>query len=494
MKRLIFFVDPISRLGIRKYSWFVPLLTMILLSVFSEVFALWIMNNPDSVGMYAIFLFVAFIIYFAFRDGIKGGVIATFVTTSYYGYIIYSRTQTYEELIVSIQATIMLTLVYLALALLIGWLKQKIDSLIVREADERRRLQAIVQQLPVGVVITDGDGNIIQENKQIDLILGQSAKKNLTIDKEMTSKGSQKNSKTSQAQWPLIQTLTTRKSIIGKEFEITRDNGKKVFVQISSSLIENKEGKPIAVALIVNDVTQQKEMEERKDDFVNMASHELKSPITSLKLYIELLSRHLKSKKDRKGSKTVSSIMSQTERLQELVSDLLDVSRLQTGKLSFKKEIFRIDQLVQETIKTLHDSTNNHKVVVSKSPPINVLADKFRIYQVITNLVTNAIKYSPAGTAINVTVKRSNGKVVVSVKDRGIGIEKEQQKKIFDRLYQVTDSKEKTFPGLGMGLYISKEIVRRHKGSIWVESDKDKGSTFYFTLPLQQKSVTKKTK
>ncbi len=101
-------------------------------------------------------------------------------------------------------------------------------------------------------------------------------------------------------------------------------------------------------------------------------------------------------------------------------------------------------------------------------------------------MVTNAIKYSPENTTITVSVKRSQGKVIISVADSGIGIAREQHKKIFDRLYQVTDSAEKTFPGLGMGLYISKEIVKRHKGDIWVESEKGKGSTFYFSLPLQK--------
>ena len=115
---------------------------------------------------------------------------------------------------------------------------------------------------------------------------------------------------------------------------------------------------------------------------------------------------------------------------------------------------------------------------------MTVFADKFRIYQVVTNLITNAIKYSPITSEVNVRVREFNNKALVSVEDFGIGVEKGEKQKIFDKLYQVADDTGQNFAGFGMGLYISKEIVKRHKGQIWVESEKDKGSIFYFTLPL----------
>jgi two-component system CheB/CheR fusion protein len=186
---------------------------------------------------------------------------------------------------------------------------------------------------------------------------------------------------------------------------------------------------------------------------------------------------------DEKATKTLLGIKNQTDKLQGLVSDLLDVSRIQTGKLSFKKEPFCINDLLKEIISVLQ-STTSQQIILKKYPHVQINADKFRIYQVVTNLLTNAIKYSPQGEKIWIEIQSLKNKLVVSVKDQGIGIDKNQQKRIFDRLYQVTDAKEKKFPGLGMGLYISREIIKRHRGAIWVEGEKGKGSTFYFSLPL----------
>ena len=127
--------------------------------------------------------------------------------------------------------------------------------------------------------------------------------------------------------------------------------------------------------------------------------------------------------------------------------------------------------------------TKDHPLVVRKLIKATVEADKLRLYQVFSNLITNAIRYSPAHTKIIIGMKQIDKNVVVSVKDSGIGIPQSQHRKIFDRLYQVKDARRKTFPGLGMGLYISKEIIKKHNGKIWVESEEGKGSTFYFSLP-----------
>jgi signal transduction histidine kinase len=157
---------------------------------------------------------------------------------------------------------------------------------------------------------------------------------------------------------------------------------------------------------------------------------------------------------------------------------------LQTGKLHFTKEDIRLDELIEETVEQLEGTTKNQSITFSGKNPLTVNADRYRVYQVLNNLITNAAKYSPEGSDITVRLKKIDGKAVVSVSDSGIGISKDQQKKIFDRLYQVVDAEINTFPGLGMGLYISKEIIKRHKGTIWVESEKGKGSTFFFSLPL----------
>lgn len=484
MRKVLRYLNPIAHFGDKNYSVFFPLITTLLTAVILEGIFVWLLHTPNAVGLYAIFVFIVLIVYFAFREGIRGGMIAALLTIFYYLYIISSRNYTGNLLVSSLQTTATLGLLYGILAWVIGWLKQTIDSLLEREANAKKRLQMIIQQLPVGVLITDDTGEITEGNKQVELILGRKMKSGRVAGKDTIPEATYKDKPVPPSQWPLAQTLTTGKPVAGKEFILTRDDGKKRYVQISASLITNKTGNIVAAASIMTDITAQKELEERKDDFVNMASHELKTPITSMKLYTESLRSRLKHLDDRDVQKMITGIKTQTERLQSLVNDLLDVSRLQTGKLMFTPESFNLNSVIKQTITELKGTAKNHTINFNPTGSITLTADKFRIYQVLTNLITNAIKYSPPGSKITIRVKKDRKSVTVSVKDSGIGISKDQQKKVFDRLYQVTDSKEKTFPGLGMGLYISREIIRHHKGTIWVESEPSKGSTFYFTLPL----------
>jgi PAS domain S-box-containing protein len=479
------YLNPIARLGRTQYSFWFPLLFSLAVCILSEIFALHIAKNPSIVGAYIIWVNVASIMYFAFRDGIQGGIITAVIAISYYFYIIYTRHYSGTQFSSGVETTLVLGILYMVMAGIIGWLKQTIDRLIESEANEKRRLQAIVEQLPVGVTITDNQGRVIQVNKKVESILGTRIPLGYEVGKGPILPTEVRDGKQyTPSQGPLGQVLAKKKTTVTKDFIVTRKDGKRIYLQASASAIHNSTGKLIAVAQIVQDTTQQKELEKRKDDFVNMASHELKTPITSMKLYIDLLAVRLKKFNDERALKTLGSINQQTERLQELVNDLLDVSRIQTGKLTFTKEEFRLDKLVAETIEDLRGMAKQQQITFSGKTPIKVKADRFRIYQVITNLVTNAVKYSADGKEIRIKVKRNGSDAIVSVEDFGIGIAREQQKKVFERLYQVMDDKGKTFPGFGMGLYISKEIITRHKGKIWVVSEKGKGSTFYFTLPL----------
>jgi PAS domain S-box-containing protein len=484
MKNILLFLNPVAHLGEKDYSFIFPAITTILTIGILEFIAYSILHNPLAIGLAAIFVFIGYIVYFSFREGIRGGLVTAFLTVCYYLYIIYSRHYSGNALISALETTASLGVMYFFIAWIIGWLKQTIDILINREADEKLRLRTILHQLPVGVLIVDAGGSLILGNKQIETILGRKIRED-TVTGADTIPNAYYNSKPlTPSQWPLAQTLSTGKAVNGKEIVIEHVDGKRKHVQISASLIHNREGKVIAAASIVNDITPQKELEERKDDFVNMASHELKTPITSMKLYVDTLMKRTKKSADRDTLRMMKGINDQTEKLQGLVNDLLDVSRLQTGKMTFTYDEFRLDELVAETIEGIKRSARNQEIVYIRKAPLKVTADKFRIYQVVANLLTNAIKYSPEGTKITVRVSRENGKAIVSVQDQGIGIPEAQQKKVFGRLYQVSGSGESSASGLGMGLYIAKEIIRKHHGTIWVESKDHKGSTFYFSLPL----------
>lgn len=487
MRRLLQYLNPMLHLGDRRYPVLFPLVTMLVAVLLVELLVSLILQAPHAVIPYALYPFVTLIIYFAFRAGLRGGFIAAGITILYYFYIIYTRNYAAEQLEDAINTILILACLYLILGGVIGWLKQRIDLLIDLEAGEKRRLQGIIQQLPVGVLVADRSGRIEQRNKHVDELLGHPMRSQFIVGKDTIINGKYKNKTVKPSQWPLARTLATGKAVSGKEFVIEREDGSQVYLEISASPINNREGRMVAAASVLTDITQQKLLEERKDDFINMASHELKTPLTSMKLYLHLLKMSINKRHDGKEQSIVERISDQTERLQKLVNDLLDVSRIQTGKLTFSKEQVRLDLMIEEIVEVLQSTTAKQELKILSKKPVVVFADKFRLYQVLTNLITNAIKYSGDGKEIEIACKKDTTTVLVSVKDFGIGITKEQQKKIFDRLYQAGDDRESTFPGFGMGLFITKEIIDRHKGKIWVESERGKGSTFFFSLPVEKK-------
>ena len=232
------------------------------------------------------------------------------------------------------------------------------------------------------------------------------------------------------------------------------------------------------------DIDEQKRQEERKDAFISMASHELKTPVTSLKGFAHILQNRLKKHGDEESLHFLASINKQLNRLTRLINDLLDITRVQQGRLEYDEELFSLDVLVQETIENLQAGTTTHRLIFEESQDAQVYADRDRIGQVLTNLITNAVKYSPGADRIIIRLLKDGDSATVSVQDFGIGIAAKHQARIFERFYQVTDPEEKTYPGLGIGLYLSSEIIKRHRGRIQVESKKGSGSTFSFSLPL----------
>ncbi|MEO8956222.1 MAG: HAMP domain-containing sensor histidine kinase, partial [Ktedonobacteraceae bacterium] len=222
-------------------------------------------------------------------------------------------------------------------------------------------------------------------------------------------------------------------------------------------------------------------------EFISMASHELKTPVTSLKGFSYVLQRRLTKQGDEQSLQYLSRMDAQILKLTKLISELLDISRMQSGKLAFQQELFDLDTLVQETMAAVQAATASHQLQIEGKAEAQVLGDKDHLGQVFINLLTNAIKYSPKADTVLIHLSKNQEQAIVSVQDFGIGISEPHHQKIFERFYQVTDPEERTYPGLGIGLYISHEIVERHHGRMWVESSKKgHGSTFSVALPLSK--------
>lgn len=268
-------------------------------------------------------------------------------------------------------------------------------------------------------------------------------------------------------------------------YRFKHKSGKWLIIESTGSAIFNDRHEPTMVVITSHDVTERTELERRKDEFISIASHELKTPITSIKVFTQLLQRHNQKEGDIKTLTYLGKMEQQIDKLTKLIGDLLDISKIQAGKLAFHKETFPIQQLITETIEIMQTTTDRHAILLDGSISGNIAGDRDRISQVLINLISNAVKYSPKANKVVVHTSQKDGQVIVGVQDFGIGIPQEYKDKIFERFFRVSGESEKTYPGFGIGLYISSEIIKRHHGKLWVESRKGRGSTFYFSLPLK---------
>ncbi len=270
-------------------------------------------------------------------------------------------------------------------------------------------------------------------------------------------------------------------------FRWVTKNGTPIWVEAQSYVTLNEKGKPIGMRGVTLDISERMELERRKDEFIGIVSHELKTPVTSLKAFEQVLQKRFSTLGDEKSSLLLRKMDNQIDKLITLIGDLLDITRTETGKLQFHEDYFYFDELVTEIIEEIQRTTEQHKIILEGKTGKTIRADRERVGQVIVNFLTNAIKYSPKSTKVRVLTKASNSEVQLSVKDYGMGIPQETQPYLFNRFYRVNTKLHNTIPGIGLGLYISAEIIKRLGGKIWVESDGKNGAMFSFTLPLKKK-------
>ncbi len=240
--------------------------------------------------------------------------------------------------------------------------------------------------------------------------------------------------------------------------------------------------------MLVLDISERKRLEERKDEFIGITSHELKTPLTSIKGYVQILERIINEMGNEQMSLYIKKTNTYINRLNSLIVDLLDVSKVQAGKLMLNFSTFDFPELVRQSIDAVQGTSNSHKITFFYDNQFSWDGDEHRLEQVFINLLTNAIKYSPNAKKVVVHLEKNEKEVIVGVQDFGIGISKKEISKIFERFYRV-ESISKRFSGLGIGLYISYEIIKRHGGKMWVESELGKGSTFYFSLPVDTSNL-----
>jgi two-component system CheB/CheR fusion protein len=256
------------------------------------------------------------------------------------------------------------------------------------------------------------------------------------------------------------------------------------WISVKGKLVVDERHNPIRMLGTVIDVTESKRDEIRKNDFIAMASHELKTPLTSIKSYIQILSKKFAPGNDAFVSNALNKANSQVNKMTDLIHSFLDLSKLESGKLQLNPEVFDINKLIADCIAELLYANYSHTVIFDTATTLNVTADRDKVSQVLGNFLSNAVKYSPKGSQIIVKSVITENSVQVAVSDEGVGIKARDYKKVFQRFYRVDNEKMKNVSGFGIGLYLSAEIIQCHKGKIWVDSTEGAGSTFYFSLPL----------
>ena len=365
--------------------------------------------------------------------------------------------------------------------------QQRIEELADAAAQRAAELETVIASVPVGIIIHARDGAVVQINATGRAITGA----DLSPDDDLAAIAATYEVRYPNGtpipydDLPAVRALRGE-TVTGYEFLSNARGG--IHLLSGAAPIRDAAGEITGAVFSFSDITAIKQLERMKDEFVSIAAHELRTPLTAIKGYTELLERRLRHQPERERDRqTLAVIRKQADRLARLVNEMLDVSRIEVGRLTLNREPFDLAALAREVLANLRVSAEAHRLTLETEGDLIVEADAARIEQVLINLVTNAITYSPEGGEVAVRLWRAGDDVRISVRDEGIGIAPEEMPHLFERFYRAPKSGVTRFGGMGLGLYISNEIVARHGGTIRVESAVGAGSTFTVSLPRGEK-------
>ena len=362
-------------------------------------------------------------------------------------------------------------------------MEKKVEERTLALRDSESFLTSIIETVREGLLVLDPEFRVISANNHFIKTFKVTSEE--TVGKELYALGNN--------QWDipllrelLVKILPTNNPVV--DFEVEHDFphiGRKLML-LNAYRIELEGQFKDQILLAIEDITDRKEIERRKDDFLSIASHELKTPLTTIKGYMQILQKNAPVDASEKYNTTLGKISQYVDRLNNLIAELLDVSKIQTGNIELHEASIDFDKMVYDVVEGIQTSAHKHRIILKGKTGTNILADESHIIQVLNNLLSNAIKYGPESEIIEVHISNVSEYVKVSVKDYGVGMNAEDKKRVFERFFRGNDI-QKRFPGMGIGLYLCDQIIKNHKGTLWVESEKNKGSVFSFTLPKEGK-------
>jgi PAS domain S-box-containing protein len=353
------------------------------------------------------------------------------------------------------------------------------DATQLSYKEAQLRFQTIFELSKLGNKVITADLKITQINPAMVALLGYQSK-----DEILGTRILDYSPASHHAHWKALQKQLWEESTPSFSLEtvLIRKDGSQIWVNVTSILIPDQ-GENLGYT-IIQDISEQHALKLQKEEFIGIASHELKTPITSLKAILQLMIRMIK--KESSIPEKIANLANEAQlnvgKLIHLVEDLLNASKLEQGQLSVTKTLFPLSDVIEDCCNHVR-LDRKHYVTHSGNLALRVYADKNKIDQILVNFVNNAVKYAPASEEIAIHVLEQDDHVKVSVTDKGQGIPAEDLPHLFERYYQVSKG-ENHASGLGLGLYIAAEIIRKHEGEIGVDSIVGQGSTFWFTLPL----------
>ena len=347
--------------------------------------------------------------------------------------------------------------------------------------NEKSKAEAIVESISDGIIVTDMNNNIILVNEAAEKIFN--IKEQDVLDRQFLE--GINNPKIFDSIQEVLKNKNLKSSL--KQIEISlASNNKKMYCKVYVSSI-SKNNENIGVITLLQDITKSKEIDKMKTEFIATVSHEFKTPLTSIGMSVDLLSADKDINSNPMHKDLIRIIKEEKERMVYLIKDLLDLSKIETGKGQIKLENCKLKSILEDSIEDLKNYCDEQEAEVTLEnidENLSVYADPSKISLVIKNLISNAVKYRKENVKPKILIdiiKKSNN-VIVSVKDNGRGIPQDYLEKIFEKFIQVKVSNDGKIEGTGLGLSICKGIIKAHNGEIWVESTVDKGSTFYFSL------------
>jgi two-component system, NtrC family, sensor histidine kinase KinB len=350
---------------------------------------------------------------------------------------------------------------------------------------EKRRSEAVMRSITDGIVLVNGSFEIIGINPQAAEIFGVKAEKALGVHFFDV------------VQDPKLYEHVKVAANAGREPELSEDESQLV-VERENALhyyhfvitpVKSEHHELLGIILLLQDVTKLKQLDQLKSDFIMTASHELRTPLTSMSMSLGLLSESIAGKLTEREQEHLILAGEEVHRLRALVNDLLDLSKIESGHMVMDFEAVQPAWLVEKAVALFVDQAAQKEVVLEAAAPTSIpaiWADPTKVIWILTNLISNALRYTNAGGCIRIAADLRGSFIHFSVADTGSGIPLEYQSRIFDKFVQVED--ERAVDGTGLGLAICKEIVKAHGGTIWVDSQVGKGSTFTFSMPLAERA------